>query len=237
MKVNVIQFAENLSNDIVKNKIAVVIDVFRATSVITTALAHGAKEILVTSEIEEALQHFKNRGEQNAFLGGERDMHKIEGFHFGNSPQSYATEAIQNKTIILTTTNGTKAIDFCKPAKETYICSLLNCSHLASELSKKTEDIIIICSGSKGQFSLEDALCAGMLVSYLENLLDIFIDDFSLMLKAIYKKNKNSFRKLLKNSQAYSELIKNKFKNDVDFCLTKNCFSIAPKWVNGSCII
>ncbi|KUK34943.1 MAG: Phosphosulfolactate phosphohydrolase-like protein, partial [Caldanaerobacter subterraneus] len=93
-----------------KNKNVVVIDTLRATSVITTALYNGAKEIIPVSEVEEAIELVKSLDKTTYLLGGERNSTKIEGFDLSNSPLEYTREKVENKTIIFTTTNGTKAL-------------------------------------------------------------------------------------------------------------------------------
>lgn len=237
MHIQIIQHLNYAAKEAIHNKVTVVIDVLRATSVITTALAHGAKSVIVTNEIDEALTQFNQLGINNCLLGGERKMKKIVGFHYGNSPASYACKKIRDKIIILTTTNGTRAINFSKHAIKTYIGSFLNGEFLALELARQNSDIAIVCAGTSNEFSLDDALCAGMLLSKISEYAKLSTDDLGTALKNIYENNQNNISDLLTTSKSYSELMKNGYQNDIEFCLRHNVYSIAPKYINGQILI
>lgn len=233
MQVKVFQHLGEISNEAIAHHTVVVIDVLRATSVITTALANHAKEIIVTTEIDQALEEYNRRKPNECILGGERNMNKIKGFHYANSPLSYLNEDIKGKTIILTTTNGTRAINLCQQARDIYIGSILNCSFVAALMARKKNDITIVCAGSFNTLSLDDALCAGMMIAHLDQLLTFTADDFVWCLKMIYQQNKNNLKKALKNCRAYNELIKNGNEQDIDFCLKKDIYPIAPRFESG----
>lgn len=237
MHIDVLQYTDGLAPELITNKIAVVIDVFRATSVITTALAHGAKEVIATRTIAEAQIEYAQRNKQNCILGGERNMQKIAGFHYGNSPQSYVQQEIANKTVILTTTNGTNAINYCISATEIYICSLLNCYFVAKELLKKSQDIVIICAGTRKSFSLEDAYCAGMLLTQFNKYMQFNTNDLGWIMKSFYTSTKDKPRNVLLNGTAYQALISQGFAQDIAFCLQKNIYNVIPRYVVGRIII
>ena len=228
MEITVIQHQPHLQSSLFAEKIAVVIDVFRATSVITAAIAHGAKEIIACSTVEDAMEEFQNRGKEACILGGERKMQKIEGFHYGNSPQSYM-ENIRNKTVILTTTNGTRAIRQCENAAEIYIASMLNAKFLAQVLSRKNCDIQLICSGLKGNFALEDAICAGKILYHLQEYTEISMDDYSLCLQKLYELSKRDVSALIKKSADFIGLKNNGFESDATFCMQEDLYPVLPK--------
>jgi 2-phosphosulfolactate phosphatase len=232
MKIDVAHFSNALSKELVQNKVAIVIDIFRATSVIVTALASGAKNIVVFSEVDEALRAYNEAKDINIILGGERLMHKISGFHYGNSPQSYIIPDVYNKTIFLTTTNGTKAIEFCKEAQETYISSFLNCTYLADYLSHVECDICILCAGSKGEFSLEDCLCAGMLVKLISESKKNEMNDYAIAALKLYESSLDNLGIFLSGSKAYQNLLSSGYKKDINFCLRNNIYNVLPKY-NG----
>ncbi len=146
-------------------KNAVVIDVLRATSTIVTALSNGATEVIPVSEPVEAVDLVRGIGSTECVTGGERKGYKIEGFDFGNSPLEYTEDNIGGKKIILTTTNGTKAIKWVQGAAEVLIGSYLNVSAVATYLSEDRRDTVIICAGREGNLSLEDLACAGKIVA------------------------------------------------------------------------
>lgn len=237
MDVKIIQRASEIHNELVVNRVAIIIDVLRASSVIVSALANGVKAVITTSETNEALSEFDRLGHENCILGGERGSNKIDGFHYGNSPLVYANNSIKDKILILTTTNGTKAIHRCHTASEIYICSILNCSFVAASLAQQKRDIVIICAGTNNAFSLEDAFCAGMLVFYLEQHISLNLGDFEIALKAMYAHYHGNIAQFLENSSSYKMLTKNGHEEDVNFCLQKNLYSILAKKVNDRFII
>ncbi len=140
----------------------VVFDVLRATSSMTTGLAHGASEIVPARTIEEA-RALKEKW-PGALLGGERHGEKIDGFDLGNSPFEYRDVA--GKTVITTTTNGTIALRACEKAERVLVGALLNLAALADELRwARPESMLLVCAGTFVEFALEDAYAAGRLVA------------------------------------------------------------------------
>lgn len=150
---------------ILKDKNVIVMDVLRATTTMTIALANGAKEIIPTESIATAVRVAK--GSKNSILCGERNGKVVEGFSLGNSPMEYTPEVVKDKSLIFSTTNGTLAIIKSKFAKTCLICSFLNISAIVDFINAMDEDFTIICSGKLNDFCLEDAVCAGMLLNKL----------------------------------------------------------------------
>jgi 2-phosphosulfolactate phosphatase len=148
-------------------RVGIVVDVIRATSSIAQALAAGYERVLCCAEIDEARALRAELGDE-AVVGGERTAVRIEGFDLGASPREFA-EAPQAKTLILTTTNGTRTILTAAARCEVVLLgSLLNLSALAAAARTAGGDVAIICSGFKGAFALDDAYCAGRIVSELD---------------------------------------------------------------------
>ncbi len=137
----------------------VVVDLLRATSVISTAFDQGVKAIIPVQTLEQALEY---KGKEGYIVAAERNAMPIEGFDFGNSPYHYINADVAGKTLVLTTTNGTKAIEIAKEHK-VITASYLNINAVANYLAKENNDIIILCSGWKGNFNLEDPIFAGSL--------------------------------------------------------------------------
>ena len=144
--------------------VSVVIDVLRASTTITTALNSGAEKILPSLTVEEAIQMADER--QGALLGGERQGEKLPGFDFGNSPAEYSRERVGGKTIIFTTTNGTKAMAQCAESTRILIGSLVNRSAVCRMVAHQ-QHVDIVCAGTNGKFSMEDALAAGAIAGAL----------------------------------------------------------------------
>jgi len=148
-------------------RIGIVVDVIRATSSIAQALASGYERVLCCAEIAEAQALRAELGEE-AVVGGERNAVVVEGFDVGASPREFA-QAPKARTLILTTTNGTRAILTAASRCEIVLLgSLLNLSALTRAVRATGGDVAILCSGFKGAFALDDAYCAGRIVEALE---------------------------------------------------------------------
>jgi 2-phosphosulfolactate phosphatase len=151
--------------------VAVVVDVLRATTVMVHALAAGCDSVIPCGEIEEAQALAAQLPEGSALLAGERQGLPIPGFDLGNSPGEFNPEVCLGKTLVMTTTNGTRAILACLEAERVYIASFSNLratsDEIAVQLLKKDHGlpVHIVCAGTEGFISLEDSLLAGALTS------------------------------------------------------------------------
>lgn len=227
MKIEVIPFADAVTESTISGKTVVVIDVLRATSVMVTALKNGAKEILPVLTIVEARSLAKQTN--NFLLCGERDAQKIEGFHLGNSPLEYTKEIVNRKSIILTTTNGTRALNACKKANRILIGSFLNVNAVVSEVIK-IDELVLVCSGTKGKYSMDDGMCAAVIINELSEKRELQLSDFDQTLLSAYQSEKSNIHALLKNCTHLQFLIKHGFENDVAYCLQKNTLPIVPEF-------
>jgi 2-phosphosulfolactate phosphatase len=145
--------------------VGVVVDVLRATSTIAQALASGYERVLCCAEVEEA-RALRART-PDSLVGGERNAVRIEGFDVGASPREFLEP--RTRTLILSTTNGTRAVlAAAERCDEVVVASLLNLGAVASALRARGEDAAIVCAGFKGAFALDDAYCAGRLVQLLD---------------------------------------------------------------------
>lgn len=146
------------------DRTVVVTDILRATTTITQAIANGCDCVLPQPSVEAArLAHAANPG---SILGGERGGRIVDGFHQGNSPVEYTRDVIENKTLILATTNGTVAMEHCRDAKQVLIGALINLNAVAEQIDDD-EKLTIVCSGTDGFITSEDILFAGALVDRL----------------------------------------------------------------------
>tara|TARA_S200000501_G_scaffold291847_1_gene277117 strand:- start:626 stop:1345 length:720 start_codon:yes stop_codon:yes gene_type:complete len=219
-----------------KNKIIVVVDIFRATSVICTALSEGVTEIIPVSEINN-VKPFLNK--ENYLVAAEREGRIVEGFKLGNSPLSYIDNLnIKGKKLVLTTTNGTKAINLSLDSDEILIGSFLNISSLVHVLKNKNKDCIIFCSGWKGLVCLEDTLFAGCLASKLLNS-DAFFShcDSVLMSRRIYDYAKNDILNFLINSSYKERTRELNMSADMNFCLSIDKYKDVPFYKEGKLLI
>ena len=145
--------------------VAVVIDVLRATSVMTKAIAVGAETVITCQEIDEA-RALADDMPQRPLLCGERECKPIDGFDCGNSPAEYSASTVTDRTLVLTTTNGTRAIAAAQPARQMLIGSFLNLSALVRRV-KSVEYLHLVCAGTNGEVTAEDTLLAGAIIDQL----------------------------------------------------------------------
>jgi 2-phosphosulfolactate phosphatase len=148
--------------------VAVVIDVLRATSAMLHALAAGCEAAIPCLEVDDARKVAASLPPGTAILGGERGGLRIEGFDLGNSPASYTPEVCRGKTLVITTTNGTRAILASLEAERVHIAAFVNARATLDLLASESDrPLHVVCSGTEGFVSLEDSLMAGLLVSGL----------------------------------------------------------------------
>jgi 2-phosphosulfolactate phosphatase len=240
MFVDLILTHQQIKTDAVRGKICIVIDTLRATSTIITALSRGCLEIIPVSSVQEALE-LKKQKYKNYLLGGEIEGQYLENFHLGNSPLEYCHEILKNKGLILTTTNGTKTLQKVKSAGIILICALLNTKTVGEWLSGQKTDIVICCSGTRGNYSLEDFLTAGRLVTDLKERENIFsFSDLACTAAYFYdyarkiKRQENAIADLLKTTANGQRLLKAGLKADIDYCSQEDIFPLLPFYKNGS---
>jgi 2-phosphosulfolactate phosphatase len=143
--------------------IVVIIDILRASSAICTAFSNGAVTIIPVAEIHEA-KDYKNKG---YLVAAERDGYVLDFADFGNSPFNFTRERVEGKTIVYSTTNGTRIIDLASSSYMTVIGAFINISVLTEWLVKQDHDVILFCAGWKDKINLEDTICAGAIAKML----------------------------------------------------------------------
>lgn len=230
MKVEVLESAKCALKKEFNGKNVVVIDVLRATTVMVTALQNGASCIYPFKEIDEAKEKWKAK--KDGFLAGERRGLKIEGFKFGNSPLEFTKEAIQEKEIFMTTSNGTRAIENALSADNLYIACYLNISAISEKLLESEKDVVILCAGTDDEFSLDDSLCAGMIIKKMSEKIKLEMNDLGLALKKIADLT-SSVKEILSESKHYSYLKSIGYEDDLEYCIKVDIFNIAPLYENG----
>lgn len=210
----------------------VVFDVLRATSTFVTALHHGAEQIIPVSEISEALAIRKKQ--PGVLLGGERHGVKIraEGidFELGNSPREYTAEKVRGKTIVSTTTNGTRALRACVGAKTILAPSLLNLSATAKFIQRSgCQKLLVVCAGTFERTAFEDILAAGALCESISSGSDALSDSAQTALRA-YLQAKPDFSTVIQTSENARRLLSvPDLRDDVAFCLQRDIFDLVAK--------
>ena len=216
----------------VTDSIVVVIDILRATSSIVYGIDNGAHAIVPVANVDDCLKY----SELGYLLAAERNGEVVDGYDFGNSPFSYTTEKVKGKTIVLTTTNGTKALHMAREtAYQVVLGSFLNLKALCDWLKIQNRSVLLLCAGWKDAFNLEDTLFAGAVVADLRKDFDHF-DDSSIAAEDLYLLAKNDLRSYLHKSSHSHRLAALNIEEDVVFCLQRNICNAIPVLVGDNLI-
>tara|TARA_B100001250_G_scaffold347869_1_gene318328 strand:+ start:28 stop:744 length:717 start_codon:yes stop_codon:yes gene_type:complete len=218
-----------------KNKVVVVIDIFRASSVICTALNNGITEVIPISDLGQLNEFDSN----NFLIAAERDGKIVEGFKFGNSPLHYHENPdILGKKLVLTTTNGTRAINLSKnEAESVIIASFLNITAVSNFLKKQQKDILVLCSGWKGKISLEDTLFAGFILEKLIKLGFKSESDSSFLSRQLYNDSRTNLIKFALQSSHKKRTENLGIDKDLKFCLQLDIFDNVPIFKEGGIVL
>lgn len=235
MKINVLFSNIFLDELYFTGKTAVVIDVLRASTVITTALANGAREIVPVSTLDFAMKISSDAFKSQTLLCGERNTKMVEGFNLGNSPQEFKPEIVAGKSIILYTTNGSKSIVKAKFCENLFIGSFLNLPAIAKHLANLNLDFEIICAGTNGLFNLEDAVCAGMLIEEIKSIsTDVDLSDSATASLILSKQTGKNLYDFLCKTEHGKLLIENGFIDDIAECSKYGVTDVIPYFVSGA---
>jgi 2-phosphosulfolactate phosphatase len=204
-------------------KNVVVVDIFRATSTIASALMYGAKAVLPVLKASETIEY----REKGYLIAGERDGQQIEGFDFGNSPRLIQDQRIKDKTLALTTTNGTKCFSWAEKTNCNNILSgsFLNISATSQFLKNSGKDIIIMCAGWKNRVNAEDTLYAGALCKLLKDDFSLQGDGSLIASDIEVQAQKVGYLSYLKNCNHYQRLKGFGAEKDIDFSLQHDIFN------------
>ncbi len=217
-----------------RNHVVIVVDVLRATSVMVTAVEHGVRFIIPVSEVEEAVDMARQLGNQRVLLCGERQAKPIPEFHLSNSPLEYTPEMVADRVMVMTTTNGTRAILRAKDARVLLLGSFLNASAVAHVARENGENIAIVCAGTNGKFSLDDILCSGAIISRLLELDgNQYLDDLARTALTLYESYKDDLRAALAGCAHVERLRSLGMEDDIRFCLQEDVMDAVPCYVDG----
>ncbi|MCJ7783530.1 MAG: 2-phosphosulfolactate phosphatase [Desulfobacterales bacterium] len=221
--------------NLLSDRVVVVIDVLRATSVMVHAMSQGASEIIPLATVEEAFRMAKAFPRGFVILGGERENKEIPGFDLGNSPKEYVAERVKGKKLILTTTNGTRAFHTVSSGKEILAGSFFNIGAIAQRCLELNKNIFIFPSGDEGNFSLEDTLCGGMLIDLIirKEKKQIFLTDASYCAQILYQRFKDNLLEAFHLSHHGKELIHRGFEDDLAYCAQIDMTPLVPIFREG----
>ncbi|MCX6315918.1 MAG: 2-phosphosulfolactate phosphatase [Bacteroidetes bacterium] len=217
------------------NSVVVIIDVFRATSTIASALYNGAKCVIPVDSVPKAIEISRNI---DGIAAGERDGMIAEGLQHGNSPLEYTRDFIENKTLVLTTTNGTRLLQMAldKNADTIISGSFPNLSAVCDFLIASGKNVVLGCAGWKDRFNLEDTLFAGAVISRISKQFTIHCDS-SLMADTMYAKYKNKMIEYAPKLTHYHRLVERfGLIEDIKFCLTNDVANVLPLYTDGKLV-
>ena len=216
----------------VQGRVVAIIDVLRASTSIAHALANGAKTVIPFESSEEAVLRSKNFGRAEVRLAGERKMHTIPGFDLGNSPREFTREAVEGKTILLTTTNGTPALLGVQGARDVVVASYVNFSVILAMFRAALRggtEVAIICAGRDRQFSLEDAACAGRYARHItKRLANIQVNDAARAAMYLDSRYRDDLGRLFEDSAHGAALVEAGYGEDLPLCAAVDSTPVVP---------
>jgi 2-phosphosulfolactate phosphatase len=233
MKIDATFSSAQLDELQLREKNIIVIDVLRSSTTIAVALHNGAREIIPVASIESAVKISGSLFGEVTLRGGERNGKTIDGFNLGNSPKEYSFANVNGKSIIYCTTNGSVAMHKSRYARNLAIASFVNISVVVDYLRDLNSDFLIICSGragAPGNFSLEDAVCAGMIIHKLleGDSAQIDMSDSARASLLLYRNLGRSLPKLLKTCDHGLYLTEIGFADDLKICGAVDSVPVLP---------
>jgi 2-phosphosulfolactate phosphatase len=221
----------------VHNSIVVIIDVLRATSTIATALYNGARAVIPVDSVSRCIEI----GRQiESITAGERDGQVAEGLEYGNSPFEYPREFVEGKTLVLTTTNGTRLLHMAleKGAREIVTGSFPNLSAVCDHLVSTSQHVILGCAAWKDRVNIEDMLFAGAVIARVKDRFAINCDS-SHIAETIYEKAKKDLFGFMKKNEAshYHRLMNFGLEADIRYCLGSDSANVLPYYEDGKLIV
>jgi 2-phosphosulfolactate phosphatase len=225
-------FGAALAASDVSGRVVGVIDVLRASTSIAVALANGARAVIPLESSEDVVNRAKTLERADVRLAGERRMLPVPGFDFGNSPREFTREAVEGKTILMTTTNGTPAIANTPGARDVVIASYVNHTAVLTMLGTALRggtDITLVCAGRERQFALEDAGCAGRFVRQVSKRLSgVAVNDAAQACALIDRKYGDQILRLFEESEHGRALRDAGFGDDLAVCAAVDSYPVIP---------
>lgn len=221
----------------VNETIVVIIDVLRATSTITTALYNGAAAVIPVDSVPHCIEL---GAAINGITAGERDGRVADGLSYGNSPFEYPDSFIKDKTLVLTTTNGTKLLHMALAQGK---CSIItgsfpNLSAVCNHLIEQKKPVILGCAAWKDRVNIEDSLFAGAVISRIKDYFTINCDSSHFALN-MYQLAQPDLFGFMRNNNAshYHRLMNYGLEKDIRYCLTPDLANVLPEYIDGKLIV
>ncbi|MEO8192511.1 MAG: 2-phosphosulfolactate phosphatase [Gemmatimonadales bacterium] len=232
MKVEVFMSPGEITPGDMQGRVVAVIDVLRASTGIATALSNGAKSVIPEASVEDAIMRSKQFERSSVLLAGERKMLPIPGFDMGNSPLEFTSRAVAGCTVVITTTNGTRALASIVGARDIVVASYVNLAAVSAMLRaavRAENDISIVCAGTEGHFSLEDAACAGRYVRSIRKPgVSVMENDAACACALIDRKYGDNIETIFQESSHGQALAQAGFGEDLVACAAVDSHAVVP---------
>lgn len=215
-----------------RKKVVVVIDVYRATSAIVAGLGTGLKKIIPVSTVDEAREYQK----KGFKVAAERKGDIVPGFDMGNSPLSFSEKSLIGETVVLSTSNGTKALLKATSAKEIVVGSFLNQSAVVNYVNEHHDSVMFLCAGWRDRFNLEDTIVAGAMAQDLLAKGWSTTCDSSLAAMRLYDLGKSDVKGFMKDASHTNRLAHLKLDEDIAFCNRQDVFDVVPVYKDGEIV-
>lgn len=220
----------------ITDSIVVIIDILRATSTITTAIYNGARAVIPVDSVAECV---KLGRQMEVISAGERDGQIAEGLQYGNTPFQYTREFIESKTLVLTTTNGTRLLHMAlgANAREIIIGAFCNISAVCDHLMGQKKNVILACSGWKNRVNFEDTLFAGAVVNRIKGHFEVNCDASGIAENLYLHAQGDLFGYMRDNNAShYHRLMGFGHEEDIRYCLTADNAPVLPVYTNGKLV-
>ena len=235
VRVHVVLTPAELGGDLHSGNV-VIIDVFRAATTMVTALASGCRAIVPALTPREAREQARAFPPGEVLLAGERGGDPIDGFDLGNSPLEYTAQRVTGKIIVLTTTNGTKALLRASGAAAAVVAGLVNVKAVAQWAQERARDLTLACAGEAGEASLEDTVCAGLIVEALAGLGPLELSDTAALARGASRDYRHRLDDLRAESHWGRHLVAKGRGEDLAACLALDAWAAVPLFRNGRLI-
>lgn len=235
MKIDLFLTPQQVDELSLREKTVVMIDVLRSSTTITSALSNGARQVIPATSVESAVKISGNLFGDVFLLAGEQNGKMITGFTMGNSPLEFVEERVRGKSIIFSSSNGTKALARARHARRLLVCGFVNISAVAAALQAIGGDVTILCAGNDGLIALEDAVCAGMLVHRLTGWAADTpgLPDGASVALSLYRVHGKSPLKTIQGSDHGRQLAGLGFGDDLRVCAGVDSLPVVPTYEGG----
>ncbi|MDD5088649.1 MAG: 2-phosphosulfolactate phosphatase [bacterium] len=225
----------NVTDDDLRGRSVVVVDVLRSSSTIAAALLNGAREIIPVQTPAEAGELASRSGRKQCLLCGEREGKKIDGFDLGNSPFEYEPERVVGRTLIFSSTNGAGAILRARAADHVYMGGFNNFTAVVKRVIEDRKPVVILCAGKLDQFAIEDFVCGGRFVNYFETRIrrEVILNDGARAAALLHRHFDGSIKSLLQSCNHGQVLTSLDFQADIEYCARLDTHPVLPVFIEG----